>query len=122
MTNQRILVVEDDTDGQEVVGRMLRFHRLDFDVVGTAEDALDALNQGEYNVAIIDLALPGMDGWTLLQNIQRSDATAHMKCVAVTAFHSAEVATKAIEVGFKAYFAKPLETTSFVRELQRVTS
>lgn len=122
MTNQRILVVEDDTDGQEVVARMLRFHRLDFDVVGTAEDALDALNQGEYNVAIIDLALPGMDGWALLQNIQRSDATAHMKCVAVTAFHSAEVATKAIEVGFKAYFAKPLETTSFVRELQRVTS
>ncbi len=122
MTNQRILVVEDDTDGQEVVARMLRFHRLDFDVVGTAEDALDALNQGEYNVAIIDLALPGMDGWALLQNIQRSAATAHMKCVAVTAFHSAEVATKAIEVGFKAYFAKPLETTSFVRELQRVTS
>ncbi len=121
MTDQRILVVEDDTDGQEVVARMLRFHRLDFDVVGTAEEALDALSQAQYSAAIIDLALPGMDGWALLNNIRNNDATAHMKCVAVTAFHSAEVATKAIEVGFKAYFAKPLETTSFVRELQRVT-
>jgi ActR/RegA family two-component response regulator len=45
-----------------------------------------------------------------------------MKCVAVTAYHSAEVAVKAIEHGFKAYFAKPLEATSFVREIQRVVS
>lgn len=121
MANSRILVVEDDQDGQEVVARMLRFHRLDFDLVATAEDALDALGQSEYSTAIIDLALPGMDGWALLGAIMGSNSTSHMKCVAVTAFHSAEVATKAIEVGFKAYFAKPLETTSFVRELQRVT-
>jgi AmiR/NasT family two-component response regulator len=38
--------------------------------------------------------------------------------VAVTAYHSAEVAYQAVEDGFVAYFPKPLEATSFVRELQ----
>jgi CheY-like chemotaxis protein len=118
----RLLVVEDDQDGQEVVGRLLRFHRLDYDVVGSAEDALTLMAQKSYTGAIIDLALPQMDGWSLLETIRTNPNTAHMKCVAVTAYHSAEVAVKAIEHGFKAYFAKPLEATSFVREVQRVVS
>jgi hypothetical protein len=40
--------------------------------------------------------------------------------VAVTAYHSANVAMKAIQAGFVAYFPKPLEAASFVRELSRV--
>jgi CheY-like chemotaxis protein len=116
----RILVVEDDVDGQEVVARMLRHHRIPADIAGSAEDALDMLVATEYTGAIIDLNLPGMDGWTLL-NRMRSDAqTTQIRCVAVTAYHSADLAVKAIGAGFDAYFPKPLEATSFVRELQRI--
>jgi CheY-like chemotaxis protein len=122
MSSIRLLVVEDDKDGQEVVGRLLRFHRLDYDVVGSAEEALTRLGSASYTGAIIDLALPGMDGWSLLETIRANPNTAHMKCIAVTAYHSAEVAVKAVEHGFKAYFAKPLEATSFVREVQQVIS
>lgn len=120
MKNEHILVVEDDQDGQEVVARMLNFHKIPFHVVFTGEDALEALQHDEYSGAIFDLALPGIDGWTLLEAVKSNPATRDMPCVAVTAYHSAEVAVKAIEAGFVAYFPKPLESTSFVRELQRV--
>lgn len=120
MADWKILVVEDDPDGQEVVGRMLRHSRIDVDVVGTAEEALHSLSdEKRYTAAILDLALPGMDGWTLLGRIQNDPSTAHVPCVAITAYHSADLAVKAIEAGFVAYFPKPLDT-SFVRELQRV--
>ncbi|CAG0971257.1 Transcriptional regulatory protein HprR [Gammaproteobacteria bacterium] len=115
-----ILVVEDDPDGRELVGRMLRYHRLSVQTVDDAEEALVQLAQNDYAGVIIDLALPGMDGWTLLKHIQQDPRTSHLRCVAVTAYHSVETAVKAIEDGFVAYFPKPLETTAFVRELERV--
>lgn len=118
--DMHLLVVEDDPDGQEYIGRMLRFNKIPYDGVYTAEDALELLSNGTYTGAIIDLNLPGMDGWTLLNAIQHNLQLGHLPCVAVTAYHSAELAIKTIEAGFAAYFPKPLETTSFVREIQRM--
>jgi CheY-like chemotaxis protein len=120
MKDYHILVVEDDQDGQELVARMLNYHKIPFHIVFTAEDALEALNQGQYTGAIFDLNLPGMDGCTLLDAVKSDPHTANLPCVAITAYHSADLAVKAIEAGFVAYFPKPLESTSFVRELQRV--
>lgn len=118
--NLPILVVEDDPDGRELVSRMLRYHRIPVELVNDAEAAIEQLNANDYSGVIIDLNLPGMDGWTLLKNIQHNSRTSHLPCVAVTAYHSVETAVQAIENGFSAYFPKPLEATSFVRELERV--
>jgi CheY-like chemotaxis protein len=115
-----ILVVEDDPDGREVVGRILRFHHLTVDTANDAEEAIEMLESNRYSAVIIDLALPGMDGWGLLKTIQQNSSTKYLQCVAVTAYHSVETAVKAVESGFAAYFPKPLEATSFVRELERV--
>lgn len=118
MENWHLLVVEDDPDGQEVVSRMLKYHRIPISVVGTAEDALETLQaENDITGCIIDLHLPGMDGWSLLKAIKADAATADLPCVAVTAYHSEEVAVHAIEAGFASYFPKPLDATSFVREL-----
>ena len=119
MANWNVLVVEDDPDGQEVVARILSHHNITVDIAGTGEEALTLLEQNTYSIAVIDLALPNIDGWRLLETIRKSPVLMEMPCVAVTAFHSAEVAVKAIKVGFAAYFPKPLDTTSFVRELRR---
>ncbi|GIK30405.1 MAG: response regulator [Chloroflexi bacterium] len=118
MSNVRFLVVEDDPDGQDLVARLLRHQRMEFDVAASGEDALHYLNSGaDYAVAIIDLALPGIDGWGVLEHIRSNPQTADMPCVAVTAYHSTELAVTAIEQGFTAYFPKPLEATSFIRQL-----
>jgi len=120
MDNWNLLVVEDDPDGQEVVNRILKHHRISHDTVSNAEDAWDMLQENNYTAAIIDLHLPGKDGWSLFNQIKADGNLSHVKCVAVTAYHSAETAYQAVEDGFTAYFPKPLEATSFVRELQNV--
>jgi CheY-like chemotaxis protein len=120
MQDWHILVVEDDPDGQEVVSRMLRHHNISVAVASTAEDALVYLRDHDFTAAVVDLALPGMNGWQLLDAIRADDTTHALPCIAITAYHSAEVAVDAIDAGFDAYFSKPLDTTSFVRELERV--
>jgi CheY-like chemotaxis protein len=120
MNSWYVLVVEDDPDGQEVVSRMLRHHGVPAVMADSGETAISLLNDVQYTAAVIDLALPGIDGWQVLKAIRENPGTEHLPCVAVTAFHSADVAVKAIAAGFDAYFPKPLDATSFVRELQRV--
>jgi CheY-like chemotaxis protein len=122
MSNWHVLVVEDDPDGQEVVSRILRHHKMTVDVAPTGEDAITMLAAIDYSLAVIDLSLPRIDGWRVLESIQTTPRTAQLPCVAVTAFHSADVAVKAIQAGFTAYFPKPLDPTSFVQELQSIVN
>ncbi len=122
MNDWHMLIVEDDPDGQEVVSRILRHQSISHDVAATGEEALELVQRTPYTLVIVDLALPGLDGWGLLSSMQASEELAHIPCVAVTAFHAPEVAVKAIDAGFKAYFPKPIEATSFVRELERIIS
>ena len=122
MGNWHVLVVEDDPDGQEVVSRILHHHNITVDVAPTGEDALTMLDTTDYSLAVIDLSLPKIDGWRVLETIQTSPRTAQLPCIAVTAFHSADVAVKAIKAGFTAYFSKPIDPTSFVKELQNIVN
>src|SRR5688572_15793740 len=109
MKNCHVLVVEDDHYGAQVVKHMLNYQEIAGDYVASGEEALQRLeSEGDsYSLAILDLALPGIDGWMVLKEVQRNPKTAHLPCVAITAFHDAKVAREALEAGFIAYFPKP---------------
>jgi CheY-like chemotaxis protein len=110
-------VVEDEDDSMDLVQGLLGYHGIHSLAAPTAEEALLMLNNVTPTLILIDLALPGMDGWSLLKEIKRTKALAGIPCIALTAYHTAELADEAISAGFDAYFAKPLDATSFVREL-----
>jgi CheY-like chemotaxis protein len=116
----RVIVIEDNADSQEVVTRILRHMRLNVELAASAEEAIQLLEQNTFDLAVIDLALPKMDGWGLLEVIRKNTNTNTMITIAVTAFHSPEVAVQAIRAGFSAYFPKPLDSTHFVRQLQEL--
>ncbi len=117
-----ILVVEDDPDGQAVVAHILEYMKIHVDLASDAEQAARWLfDEGrQYSAVIVDLALPGKDGFQLLTEIQQHKATAGIPCVAVTAYHTNKLREEAIAAGFTAYFAKPLDATSFARQLEAI--
>lgn len=118
----RILVIEDDPDGQEVVATILAHLNIPLDVAGNATEAEHYLYQtrNEYNAIIVDLALPDKDGWEILAGIQAHPKTANVPCVAVTAYHTSKLREQALTAGFTAYFAKPIDATSFARQLEAI--
>jgi CheY-like chemotaxis protein len=120
MSNHPILVVEDDPDGQEVVARMLKQVKVECEIAASAEDAWEMLQSRPYIGAILDLALPGKDGFQLLNDI-RSDPNLHqLRCIAVTAFHTPELKYDALQTGFDGYFAKPLNRTLFLKAIEDI--
>lgn len=121
-TNSRLLIIEDDQDGQEVMATILSHLRLSYDVAGNAAEAehfLYASGQ-QYAAAIVDLALPDKDGWQILEGIRNDAQIGDLPCIAVTAFHTSRLREEALQAGFDAYFSKPVDTTSFARALENL--
>jgi two-component system cell cycle response regulator len=119
-SNWHILIVEDEPDGQEVAAGLLEHFGVSSSQVGNAEEALLLLTEAPFTAALIDLALPGMDGFSLLEAIRSDPMMANLPCIAVTAYHSSLVRQQAMEAGFDAYFPKPLHDSSLFSELDRV--
>ena len=117
-----VLIVEDDPDGQALVSHVIDHLDIPSEVVGDAERAITCLFEtGEtYHAVIIDLALPGKDGWELLADIRDNPSTSNLTCIAVTGFHSSKMRSDALQAGFDAYFAKPLNAATFARELDAI--
>jgi len=115
-----VLVVEDESDSMELVQGILSYYGIHSVGAVSAEEALQILKTTTPTLMIIDLALPGLDGWQLLKQLQANKSLQRVPKVAITAFHSPELAEQAIAAGFHAYFAKPIDATSFVRELQAI--
>lgn len=122
MSKKRILVVEDDPDGQEMITTMLQHLQYEVDTADDAEVASHNLfgANNTYNAVIIDLALPGKDGWELLSDILDNPTTSNIPCVAVTAHHTSKLREETIRAGFVAYFPKPIDATSLGRELDQL--
>jgi CheY-like chemotaxis protein len=118
--NWQVLVVEDEHDSAQVVSQILLYYGVEVFVARNGFECLDALRDLTPTLIITDLAMPGMDGWQTLSEIRANPQTANIPVVAVTAYHSANVAQGAIEAGFDAYYAKPLEPISFMDSLQRM--
>ena len=117
-----VLVVEDEADSMELVCGLIGHYGINCVAAMSGEEALQVLEKMVPTLIILDLALPGVDGWGVLQAVRRSKRLSQIPCVAITAFHTPELAEQAIQAGFNAYFAKPIDSTSFVRELQAIVN
>jgi CheY-like chemotaxis protein len=108
-TNYRILVVEDAPDTREFL-RVL-FEAEGYEVL-TAGDGLSAVEMALLelpDVIVMDMSLPGLDGYNAAKLIRREPALAGVPLVACTAFNRWEWRGKAIAAGFDAFLTKPID-------------
>jgi CheY-like chemotaxis protein len=124
MAALRILVVEDEPDGADVIRRTLTAAGIETDFAPTAERALTILDDtpDAFDAALIDLALPEMDGFELMERLRQHPDVSELVLVAMTAFHTAELRERALQAGFDAYFAKPLDTMFMLQTLEKLVS
>jgi two-component system nitrogen regulation response regulator NtrX len=101
-----ILVVDDEPGVRSSVAGVLRDEGFDVDVVGTGEECLDRVAQRSYDVIVLDIWLPGIDGLTTLQRLgeRRVDA----QVVIISGHGNIESAVRAIKMGAFDFIEKPL--------------
>lgn len=104
-----ILIVEDNEDAAESLALLLKLGGHD---VHTAADAVKALNRLEYfapDAILIDIGLPGMNGYELAQLLRTGARSASTLLVAISGYGSAEDKAKSAHAGFDAHLVKPID-------------
>ena len=113
----RVLVIEDESDSALVIGTAIEYSGAQTWTANSGEMGLELLQEVTPNLLIVDLALPGIDGWTFLDTVRANPSTANIPAVVVSAYLTPRVAEKALLAGFAAAIPKPIDTTSLVRQL-----
>lgn len=116
----RVMIVDDDYDSIRVVSTILAHHNIEVRLCRSGSECLALLDKWVPSLVITDLALPAMDGWQLLAALRADPRTADLPIVAITAYHSVDVAADAAAAGFAACFSKPVDARTFVERLARV--
>lgn len=116
----RCLIVDDHLDGRDGFQEYLESNGMDVAAAGSAEDALRLAGQQVFDVMIVDLQLPEMNGWDYIRAVRRDPATWDVPIIAVSGCVFPEDRTRAAEAGCDLFLAKPCgpdDLLSAVREL-----
>jgi DNA-binding NtrC family response regulator len=108
-----ILVVDDDTAILKYAKDILQLEGYDVDVAETGFNAIEKSNAHFYNLALLDIKLPDMEGTELLTKMHRTTPT--MMKIMVTGFPSLENAVEALNMGADAYLLKPVELEELLK-------
>jgi CheY-like chemotaxis protein len=104
----RVLLVDDDEDSREVVGIEISEWGFEFRAAATGPEALAIAREWRPAIALVDLGLPGMDGYELARNL-RALGIEPLKLVAYTGYGLDRHRELAVEAGFDDYLVKGTE-------------
>ncbi len=106
-TKKQIIVIDDDKSILRTFTRILQKSGYEIDVAETGKEAIEKAAKKKYDLALIDIRLPDMDGTDLLVKTQQTmqDSVKIM----ITGFPSLETGVKALDEGADAYLVKPVK-------------
>lgn len=120
MHNERrptVLLVEDYDDAREMYRDYLEYSGF---IVETAKDGAEALAKAQSvapDIVLMDLSLPGIDGWEATRRLKADPATAHLTIVALSAHALAAEGDRAREAGCDGFIPKPCLPSDLVTQL-----
>jgi signal transduction histidine kinase/ActR/RegA family two-component response regulator len=109
LSGLHVLIVDDDRDTLELLSAALTQRRARVTTASSAAEALRALKFFRPDVLISDIAMPGEDGYQLIQKVIALDMAPGIPAIAITAYAKQEDKERALAAGFQRYLAKPVE-------------
>jgi DNA-binding response OmpR family regulator len=109
---KRILVIDDDKSILRTFTRILQKNGYDIEVAETGKEAIEKSKMRRYDLALIDIRLPDMDGTDLLVKLQKTMVDAVK--IMITGFPSLETGVKALDEGADAYLVKPVKPEELI--------
>ena len=123
ITKTAILVVDDQPQNIELLEAYLVPHGYEVVKAASGEEALGKLPGNQIDLVLLDVMMPGMDGFEVIRRIRRDDAHRLLPIILVTALRETEDRVRGIEAGCDDFIAKPVDRTELlarVRSLLKV--
>ncbi len=123
MTEERpVLLVEDNEMNRDMLSRWLKRRGWTVILAPDAETALARFDEMTPRAVLMDVDLPGMNGWQATREVRRRPGGGGVPVVALTAYALNEFEEEAEAVGCDAFLTKPLDLDAVTATLQRLTA
>lgn len=122
MAGYRALIIEDSAVMRGLLARVLKTH-VQFEGWDEASDGIEALRMimsSSYDLLLVDLNLPRLDGLKLIERVRGSENAARTKIVVVTTDAAEEDRARAMQLGADAYLLKPVQLPELKATLDRL--
>ena len=114
-----ILIADDHDDNRELLQFLLTGAGYQVRAAADGNECLALARQQPPDLILMDLSMPGMDGWTVFRELQSDSHTRAIPCLAVTA-HAGLDRQQTLESGFSGYVSKPFRTTDLLQTVATI--
>jgi DNA-binding NtrC family response regulator len=114
--NARILIIDDDENIRKVLTTILEEEGYIIESVDTGKKAIERTKRKSYNLALIDIRLPDIEGIELLTRMK--DTTPKMRKIIITGYPTIQNAVEAVNRGADAYIMKPFDVEKVLRTIE----
>lgn len=115
----KVLVVEDNPLNLELVLEILKSQEFTADGTENGEEAINQTEKDVYDLIIMDVELPGMDGIEAARIIKGKPAYKNVPVIALTSYAMKGDKERFIADGFDEYISKPIDITEFIKRLEK---
>ena len=113
---QRVLIIEDNADMRDVLTRFLENNGFVVSAFDSTEDGIDAVDDHDYEIALVDINLPGKSGFSMIEYIR--DSGKSMPLMAMTARDGIKDKLNGFELGLTDYIVKPFDLKELLARMQ----
>lgn len=116
----KLLVAEDNKMNQDLLRHLLGNRQLHYHLVTNGQDVLNALSKAHYDMVLMDIQMPEMDGYTAARKI-RQELHSNIPIIAMTAHAMAGEREKCLQAGMNEYLSKPIREEELFRLIEIFT-
>jgi CheY-like chemotaxis protein len=109
LPSRRVLVVDDNIDAAVSLAMLLRMHQQEVQVVHDGREALGAIRVFRPDIVLLDIGLPGMDGYEVARQVRKDPATQHSLLVALSGYGQEDDRRRSHDAGFNHHLVKPVD-------------
>jgi two-component system, cell cycle response regulator DivK len=120
--SKRILVVEDQEDNRRILHDLLTSVGYEIVEAVTGEDGVRIAETAAPDLILMDIQLPGLDGYEATRRIKANPALGHIPIIAVTSYALSGDEAKAVEAGCDAYVSKPYSPRALLAKIREFLS
>jgi CheY-like chemotaxis protein len=118
----KILIIEDTENNRVLLTRRLKPRGHEIITAEDAESGLALVESERPDLILMDVGLPGMDGWNATRALKQNPATRHIPVIALTAHAMQGDREKALEAGCDDYETKPIDFNRLFEKMDRLIS
>jgi two-component system, cell cycle response regulator DivK len=116
----KALIAEDNAVNRELLRELLESRGYDVVEACDGQEALKLIEQAQPDILLLDIGMPKMDGFAVVQKIRTNPRLANLPVLAVTAYAMQGDREKVLDSGFDGYLSKPINPKALEQELKRL--